>query len=155
QRDPEDRELQDAHPTDAIGEDACAPAADGHANQRGRAEIACLRLGHAEGRDQRRNDQRVDRRIHRVEAEACEAGPIGAPLDRVELGIPAETHQTVSIRCERTGADWSALLSRAERDFTADVNTCISILQAADHGPRAAAPPDDVDVLMATWGWLN
>ena len=97
QRHPQDRQLQDAHAADAIGENAGAPAADRGPDQGSGREIAGFGLGQADGRDQRRNDERVDGRIHRIEPEAREAGPIGSPLNRIELRIPTETHQMTSL----------------------------------------------------------
>ncbi len=71
---PQDGELQNTRPPEAIGERARQPAPHGGDQQDSRPQQACLVPAHMPGRHQTGDDEAVDHHVHAVESPATERG---------------------------------------------------------------------------------
>ena len=92
QRVGEDREDEDARPAEPVGEDTRADAADGRGDERHRGEEPRLRAVEAELGPDRRERERVEHDVHRVEHPARRRGDEGAPGLGRRLAEPGEPH---------------------------------------------------------------
>jgi hypothetical protein len=87
---PEDGQLQRAHPADAVRQDPGHPAAGGGGQQRGGADEAGVRTGDAPGGDQRGNHKAQELRVHGVQRVADLAAPERAAFVGGDVAIPGK-----------------------------------------------------------------
>ena len=87
-REPQDGDLQDAHPAEAVGKQSREPSAKRRNQQRSRAQHARLSFADVPGGDQRGNDEAVDHHVHAVQRPAAEGCDQRAAFLRREVEDP-------------------------------------------------------------------
>src|SRR5690606_6790240 len=90
EREPQDRDLQDPRPPEAVAQPAPDPAADGGREIAGAGDRARLGQRHAEPDDQQRDQILVDQPVGAIHRPAGAAGPEYPPRLAVRLTVPAE-----------------------------------------------------------------